>query len=127
MSTSRKIIAGLVITAAAATAGFGGVSAQSSDAVDLGPRIERACLRIPNLQVRTQNVLTRINGDSDTAGSLMWLDLKIEEATTAGREQRVEVLTNRRNVRAASIDVLEQRQTELDRLAQTCADLGVEL
>lgn len=48
-------------------------AAPSAAADDLGPRLERACLRIPNLQIRTDNLLTRITGDADTIGSLLWL------------------------------------------------------
>lgn len=108
------------------------VGATSSDSADetsteVPVRIERACLRIPNLIIRTDNVIERINGDAETRGSLLWLDDKIAQASENGREQLTEVLENRRAVREASVPVFETRLTELDRLAERCRDAGVEL
>ena len=99
----------------------------SGEAASVGARAERACLRIPNLTIRTDNVLDRINGDAETPGSLLWLDTRIERARDNGRDQMVEVLENRRAVREASIPVFELRQGELDTLRQRCLDAGVEL
>ncbi|MEL6984222.1 MAG: hypothetical protein AAFO29_17480, partial [Actinomycetota bacterium] len=87
----------------------------------------RNCLRIPNLLIRTDNVIERINGDADTRGSLLWLDTQIERAEENGREQLAEVLTNRRAVREASVPVFELRRDELNDLAERCRDAGVEL
>jgi hypothetical protein len=127
-STGRKLMAAATITMAFGAFALGGSSAahaQSTDDPALSARLERACLRIPNLQTRTDNLLVRINGDASTRGSLLWLDTKIAEARAANRNQLADALTNRRAVRAATIPVLELRQASLADLAQRCADHGV--
>jgi hypothetical protein len=93
----------------------------------LRPRLERACRRVPNLQIRTDRLIERLQGDSDTLGSLLWLERQIERARENGRDQLVTVLENRLAVRTASLDVLELRADALDDLEQICIDLGVDL
>jgi hypothetical protein len=94
---------------------------------DLGPRLERACLRIPNLQIRTDNLIERLNGDASVRGSLAWLQARVDKAEAEGREQLVTVLENRLVVRTKTLEVLEQRQAKLPELKQKCIDHGVAL
>jgi hypothetical protein len=94
---------------------------------DLRPRLERACLRIPNLQIRTENFIERLNGDASVRGSLAWLQAQIDKAEADGREQLVTVLENRLAVRTQTLVVLEKRSTKLDELKQKCIDHGVAL
>lgn len=94
---------------------------------EIRPRLERACKRIPNLQIRTGNLLERLQGDAETRGSLAWLEVQIGRAEEAGREQLVTVLENRLEVRTAFIPVLELRIEGLADLEAFCADNGVEL
>jgi hypothetical protein len=101
------------------------VHAQDTD--DLGPRLERACLRIPNLEIRTNKLVERLNGDATVRGSLLWLQTQIDKAETAGREQLVTVLENRLEVRTQTLEVLEQRLAKLPELKQKCIDHGVDL
>jgi hypothetical protein len=96
-------------------------------AAHLRPRLERACLRIPNLEIRTDRVLTRLSGDETVRGSLAWLETKIADASDAGRDQLATVLENRLAVRTKSIEVLELRQRELATLRERCVEHGVEL
>jgi hypothetical protein len=110
-------------TAASATAP---AESPAASATDLGPRLERACLRIPNLQIRTDRLAERLQGSADTRGSLLWLQAQIDRAEADGRDQLVTVLENRLAVRTATVDVLELRRTELADLAARCAELGVE-
>ena len=118
----RRTLGTITATVALGVFALPGVtSAQST--TDLGPRVERACARIPNLQVRTDNLLTRLQGDASTVGSLAWLDAEIAKAQAAGRTQLVTALQNRRNVRGANVAVLQKRKTELVTLSQKCADL----
>jgi hypothetical protein len=93
----------------------------------LRPRLERACLRIPNLQIRTDNLIERLNGDASVRGSLAWLQVKIDKAEAEGREQLVTVLENRLAVRTQTLEVVEQRQAKLPELKQKCIDHGVAL
>jgi hypothetical protein len=99
----------------------------AQDTGELGPRLERACLRIPNLEIRTSNVIERLNGDATVRGSLLWLQAQIDRAEAAGREQLVTVLENRLAVRTKTLEVVEQRQARLPELKQKCIDHGVPL
>ncbi len=92
---------------------------------EIRPRLERACLRIPNLQTRTANLLERLQGDAETRGSLAWLAVQIDRAEEAEREQLVIVLENRLEVRTAFVPVLELRRDSLVELAALCAENGV--
>lgn len=118
----RRTLGTLTATVALVVFALPGV-ATAQGTTDLGPRVERACARVPNLQLRTDNLLTRIQGDASTVGSLAWLDAEIAKAQTAGRAQLVTVLQNRRGVRATNVAVLQKRKTELATLSQRCADL----
>jgi hypothetical protein len=118
----RRTLGALAATAALTVVAVPGVAAAQGSS-DLAPRVERACARIPNLQLRTDNLLTRLQADATTVGSLAWLDGEIAKAQAAGRTQLVTVLQNRRAVRAADVGVLQKRKTELVRLAETCATL----
>ena len=116
-------IAGASPTTTARPAAPAVVTAVAHPTDDVGPRLERACLRIPNLQLRTDNLLERLRGDATVRGSLAWLQTQIDAAAAAGRTQLVTVLENRLAVRTATIDVLVQRQAALVELAQTCDEL----
>jgi hypothetical protein len=116
--TATALAVGIALTSA------GAVSAQTPEPAEPGPRLERLCARVPNLQIRVDNVLERINGDATTRGSLAWLDTKIAKAEELGRTDLAEVLRNRKEVRTAAIDVLELRRDNLAEIADTCAELG---
>ncbi len=99
----------------------------AQDTGDLGPRLERACLRIPNMEIRTNNLIERLNGDATVRGSLLWLRAQVDKAEAAGREQLVTVLENRLAVRTQALEVVEQRQAKLPELKQKCIDHGIPL
>jgi hypothetical protein len=97
----------------------------TTDSPEIGPRVERACLRIPNLELRTERLIVRLDGDASVRGSLAWLADRAEAAREAGRDQRAEVLENRVAVRTATRDVLDVRLDDLTRLRSRCEELGV--
>ena len=127
-----RIVAGIAGVAAVATVlvPTAALAASSPDlavpaATDLGPRLERACLRLPNIETRTANLIERLQGDATVRGSLAWLQAAIDTATERGRTDLAEVLTNRLAVREQTLVVLQQRQRELlPRLAAFCAEHG---
>jgi hypothetical protein len=90
-----------------------------------GPRLERACLRIPNLEIRTANLIERLQGDATARGSLLWLQAQIDKAASRNRQDLAEVLENRLAVRQQTLEVLQQRQQNLPELRQFCIDRGV--
>jgi hypothetical protein len=94
---------------------------------ELPARYERACLRIPNLQLRTSNLITRLNGDASVRGSLLWLQAQIDDANAKGRTQLATVLENRLKVRTESLEVLTNRQERLTKLADLCRSHGVDV
>ncbi len=118
---------GLVALAGPVGAQEPAATQQDRSAGEIPPRLERACLRIPNLTTRTENLIERLSGDAETRGSLAWLDTKIAQADEAGRTDLVTVLTNRRAVREQTIPVLELRLDRLENLRERCAQAGVEV
>jgi hypothetical protein len=117
--------AALVVPAAAHAAST--TTDTSTATRELPARYQRACLRIPNLQLRTDNLITRLNGDASVRGSLLWLQAQIDDATAKGRTQLAEVLENRLQVRTESLDVLANRQERLTKLAELCRTHGVDV
>ncbi len=127
MNRFTKAAAATVIAAGAALATLAPSPALATEASDIRPRLERACLRIPNVEIRTENLIERLRGDAQTRGSLEWLQVQIDRATDQGRTQLAEVLQNRLAVRTKTLEVLELRQGGLPKLRQLCIDHGVDL
>jgi hypothetical protein len=121
-----KALAVGLATLAAATA-FAAPTVAHADDGALGPRLERACLRVPNLEIRTASLIERLEGDAGVLGSLAWLQAQIDRATNQGRTQLADVLTNRLAVRTTTLELLHQRQERLPELRQFCIDHGVAL
>jgi hypothetical protein len=133
MATPRRSVRSMMISAVVLSAGVALVVPTAAHAAgapttdELPARLERACLRIPNLEIRTQNFIDRLNGDASTRGSLLWLQAQIDDATAKGRTQLAEVLTNRLAVRTQTVTVLEQRHERLEKLAERCRNHGVDV
>jgi len=102
-------------------------STTSAGQGDLPLRFQRACLRIPNFEIRTTRFIDRLNGDASVRGSLAWLQAQIDDATAKGRTQLVTVLKNRLAVRTQTLKVLTVRQQRLEKLAEKCRNHGVDI
>lgn len=143
-SPQRSLKTKLMIGAAVVTAGAGlivpaAVSAATTTATtttaspsgtavrELPARLQRACLRIPKLETRTSKMMTRLNGDASTRGSLLWLQAQIDDATAKGRTQLATVLQNRLKVRTHTLKVLTNRHERLTKLAELCRNHGVDV
>ncbi|MGZ4807288.1 MAG: hypothetical protein ACXV5U_12990 [Ilumatobacteraceae bacterium] len=131
-SLKSKILLGAVaVTAGTAmivpTSAFAAATSTSTSTStgDLPARYERACLRIPNFQIRTNNLITRLQGDASTKGSLAWLQAQINDAKAKNRTQLATVLQNRLAVRTQTLKVLQQRQAGLAKLLDKCRAHGV--
>src|SRR4051812_6536844 len=136
-SVQSKLIAGVIAVTAGATlvvpsaasaapASTAPASTAPPAPGELPARYQRACLRIPNIEVRTTNFITRLNGDASTRGSLLWLQAQIDSAKAKGRTQLATVLENRLKVRQQTLVVLTQRQDRLTKLIEKCRAHGVD-
>lgn len=83
-------------------------------------RLAALCERVPGLLRRTDRLLERLDGDVDTRGSIMWLQARLDDATQAGRDAQVTVLTNRLRVREAQLALLGDRREMLIELRHAC-------
>ena len=119
--------AALVVPSVAQAATTPATTPATTNTKELPARLQRACLRIPNLENRTSNFITRLNGDASTKGSLLWLQAQIDDAKAKNRTQLATVLENRLKVRTQTLAVLTQRQTTLQKLADLCRQHGVDV
>lgn len=126
-SLKSKIVIGATVVAAGAAFIVPTAAYAASAGSDLPVRYERACLRIPNLEIRTKNLITRLNGDASVKGSLAWLQAQIEDAKSKGRTQLATVLENRLKVRTQTLEVLKVREQRLEKLADLCRSHGVDI
>jgi hypothetical protein len=125
---SMLMIGAVVVTAGAALVVPSSAQAATASTTDeLPARLKRACLRIPNLQLRTDNFIARLNGDASTRGSLLWLQAQIDDATAKGRTQLASVLENRLAVRTETLQVLTVRQQRLTNLIERCRNHSVDI
>ncbi len=123
---SAGLVAGIAATCALMIPGAASAStAPAQD--DLGSRLERACLRIANVETRTNNLITRLQGDVTVRGSLAWLQAQIDRAEARGNTDLVDVLTNRLAVREQTLVVLQLRLEGLPALEAFCIERGVAL
>ncbi|HEY0520344.1 MAG TPA: hypothetical protein VGC84_12695 [Ilumatobacteraceae bacterium] len=138
MATPRRSFTSTILVGAAVLAAGAGLAiptaasaatppADTTTSHELPARLERACLRIPNLETHTDKVIARLNGDASTRGSLKWLQARIDEATAKGRTQLAEVLQNRLKVRTQTLQVLMNRHDRLTKLADLCRNHGVDV
>ena len=125
MNSPKKMITAVVVGSIAAISLAGGAIHAQEQAPDARPRLEKACARIPNLQLRATNALNRINGGAEVVGSLAWLDVQIGRAEAKGMTELVTVLSNRRDVRLSAIPLIEKRQARLVEAAEFCASKGI--
>ena len=126
---SMLVLGAVVVTAGTAfvVPSSAQASTPSSTAHELPARLKRACLRIPNLQLRVGNFITRLEGDASTRGSLLWLQAQIDEAKAKGRTQLATVLENRLAVRTQTLRVLTMREERLANLIERCRNHGVDV
>lgn len=122
-------VVGPAPTVSAAGVGVDGEGAAAEgwaagDAQPVRERLERACARIPNLRTRTDNLLARLEGGEGTAGSIAWLEQRVEQAQDRGNADLAQALENRLQVRRESLDVLRRRAERLPELAARCTELG---
>jgi hypothetical protein len=129
LGKSTMLIGAVVLTAGAALVvpSVAQAATPTTETRELPARYQRACLRIPNLEIRTQNMIDRLNGDASTRGSLLWLQAQIDDATAKGRTQLAEVLTNRLEVRTQTLEVVTNRHERLEKLAERCRNHGVDV
>lgn len=93
---------------------------------DLRPRLEAVCARVPIAEDRIERLLTRIDGDESTRGSLARLEARRQRAADEDRDDAQLVLTNRIATRTAARDLLVARQTEVATISELCDEHSVD-
>lgn len=114
-----------LVTAAVTGAVLAAAPAQAATGQPVQDRARLLCSRVPNLQIRADKLLVRLQADAATPGSVAWLKTKADQARAAGRTDLATVLDNRVVVRTNLIPVLRNEQENLPKLAQWCADHGL--
>ncbi len=116
--------AGVTLAATAVLATAAPASATAEPKVDeerLAERLELACSRVDLATDRVGDRLERLTGDADTIGSVAWLESRLDQARENDREQLVERLELRLDVRRELTDVLRARSDALAEAAEFCA------
>lgn len=93
------------VPAAAQTAGRA-VTVEQAAAVSAADR-PAYCDRVDKALAKRQAVLTRLQGDANTKGSIAWLNAKAATATTAGNAELAKLYTDRAALRSQLLDPLK--------------------
>lgn len=115
--------AGLVLLAPGTAVADGGATPAPTLPPEAHERLELACARVPNLQLRTERLLERLPADEDRRGSIAWVRARAERARAAGYEQLATLLDSRADVLDDKLDTLPAQQEWLDQAAGWCAQL----
>jgi hypothetical protein len=87
-----------------------------------GPRLVRACARLPHRIERLEKVQTRFHADATTKGSIAFLQARIDKAGAAGRSDLVRLLSDRMAVRKDIDSQLPDVLAKLKDAQQVCAE-----
>jgi len=99
--------------AAAATGGHAVAAGQPVAAQAAAPTSAAACDRLKKQDTRRQAVLTRLQGDATTKGSIAWLTAKAAAATAAGDTARATLYTDQAALRTSAVDPLKKVEADL--------------
>ncbi len=97
--------------AAAETGGRAVVAGQSS--VAAGQNRPAYCDRIDKILPKRQAVVTRLEGDANTKGSIAWLNARAAAATSGGNAERAKLFTDRAALRSQVLDPLKTVTADL--------------
>jgi hypothetical protein len=100
--------------------------AGAQESEEAGPRLVRACERIPLIEARLDYVMGVIDGDETRRGSLLWLQERSNQASGNGRGPMATVYQNRHQVRTQAREVLQLRQEIVDSYRDTCVEYGID-
>jgi len=82
------------------------------------------CARVDTVRTRLTRLITRIQGDADTQGSIQWLRARSSRAADQGHHDQATRLAERADRRAVQLDKLQARLHRLDSAdANVCAAL----
>jgi hypothetical protein len=120
----RLTVAALGVSAATTVGIAVAAAADGTDEADLdrAERAARLCKRVPRVQERLDQLLERLQADSETRGSVAWPTAQAEQARTKGHDDLAMFLEHRATIRIERIDVLNARADALDDAASWCAD-----
>ncbi|MDH6136797.1 hypothetical protein P3T37_006228 [Kitasatospora sp. MAA4] len=93
--------------------------------VPKGDGAKSICKRMPKLQERIENSLTRLNGPATTAGSIARLEQRVDNAKSAGQTAVYTYLNDRLTFRKSLLPTLQTRQSDLKSVASWCSAQGL--
>ena len=100
------------VPAAAQTAG---TPMTATQAAAVGPSADKPaiCARLDKISGRGQKLLTRLNADANTRGSIAWLNAKAAAATASGETELATLFTDRATRRTELVQTLTAVGPEL--------------
>ena len=105
------------VPAAAQTAGTP-VTATQASAFDQAAAKPAICARLDKISGRGQKLLTRLNADANTRGSIAWLNAKAAAATSSGETELAALYTDRASRRTELVQTLTAIGPELQTVVQ---------
>ncbi|MFI9272834.1 hypothetical protein ACIGXM_19225 [Kitasatospora sp. NPDC052896] len=128
-ATLGALALGGALLAAAAPAQAATPSAQPPSIKTVGaPKSDGAkgiCKRVPKLQLRIENAITRLNGPDTVAGSIARLQVRVNDAQNAGQTAIYNYLNDRLTYRKSLLPTLTTRQSDLNAVATWCSSQGL--
>ncbi len=105
---TAAVVATTIAFAVPAAAGTGGRAVAAGQAAVVSNADRPAyCDRIDKALPKRQAVVTRLEGDASTKGSIAWLNAKAATATSAGNAELAKLYTDRAALRSQALDPLK--------------------
>ena len=85
---------------------------------------QATCAKVDTVRTRLTRLITRLQGDASTTGSIQWLRARSSRAADQGHHDQATRLADRADRRAVQLDKLQARLHRLDAAhAKVCAAL----
>ena len=110
---AKKAIVGLLAGGSAAAAMAAVLVFAAPASVAAGQDRPAYCDRIDKVLPKRQAVVTRLEGDANTKGSIAWLNARAAAASSAGNAERAKLFTDRAALRSQLLDPLKTVTADL--------------
>lgn len=122
MRTTR-LLAALGLAGALALVATPAAAAETTPTPDPA-KAENVCARVPQVQQRVDNTLTRLKADSGTKGSIAWLRAQARQAEADGKDAAAAAYRRRADLRSDRIALLVERKADLAEAETWCTNEG---